>query len=367
MKPATILTLLLLLISSFALNAQRPAATDFAAVDRKIMRIPDSLSTTTSGIAGFINANFKNDGDKVRAIYTWIASNIRYDVESMNTAVSYERKEEMVLKPLRTRKGICENYAALFDELSRKTGLRSYVISGYTKQNGRIATLPHAWNAAQINNQWYLFDATWGAGFVDAGKFHKKITYDHFMMRPSVAILSHMPFDYLWQFLDYPYTSREFYSGLTQQSTAKQSFSYADTLQLWDKQYQLERMAATVYRIEKNGIANTMVANRLKFIQTEIRHENQKSTINIYNTAIVSYNDGIYSLNEYINQRNRLPANAKPGPGLLRLLDDAGRKLKESRYLTAKIMNPEPKIARQIKDLQQSLAEAEAHVKRLRR
>lgn len=368
-KPLPLLKLLLfvaILFQSFTINAQRPASNTLALVDKKMQQIPESLTTTTTDIAGFINDNFSTDAEKARAIYIWLASNIRYDVESMNRKAVYERKEELVLKPLRTHQGICENYAALFDELSQKTGLRSYVISGYTKQNGRIATLPHAWNAAQIGNKWYLFDATWGAGFVNNGRFHKKISHDYFMMQPAVAIQSHMPFDYLWQFLDYPYTSREFYSGLTQQSTSKKSFSYADTIQLWEKQDHAERLASSAYRIEKNGIANTMVADRLKFIQTEIRHENQKGTINMYNTAIVSYNDGIYSLNEYINQRNRLPANAKPGPGLLKLLDDAGRKLKESKYLTTKIMNPEPKIAKQIRELQQSLAEAEAQVRRLK-
>ena len=34
---------------------------------------------------------------------------------------------------------------------------------------------------------------------------------DYFMMKPEKAIKSHMPFDPLWQFLNYPITSTEFY------------------------------------------------------------------------------------------------------------------------------------------------------------
>jgi len=40
----------------------------------------------------------------------------------------YEQKEEKISKPLKYRKGICENYAALFNDLCSKSGIKSFVI-----------------------------------------------------------------------------------------------------------------------------------------------------------------------------------------------------------------------------------------------
>jgi transglutaminase/protease-like cytokinesis protein 3 len=45
-------------------------------------------------------------------------------------------------------------------------------VSGYTKQNGAVDPMSHAWCASKIDNQWYIFDPTWvlalNNGFVNA-------------------------------------------------------------------------------------------------------------------------------------------------------------------------------------------------------
>ena len=46
-------------------------------------KIPDSLTTSTSGIANYINENFKSEDEKIRAVFYWTASNISYDVPNM--------------------------------------------------------------------------------------------------------------------------------------------------------------------------------------------------------------------------------------------------------------------------------------------
>jgi transglutaminase/protease-like cytokinesis protein 3 len=60
-----------------------------------------------------------------------------------------------------------------FNDLAQKSGIQSYIIEGYTKQYGKVSSLAHAWTAAKINNKWYVFDPTWGAGYVNNGKFFK--------------------------------------------------------------------------------------------------------------------------------------------------------------------------------------------------
>ncbi len=113
----------------------------------------------------------------------------------------YEDPGEKIAKPLRTKKGICENYAALFTAVCGQAGIESVVVIGYTKQRGFVDFIPHAWCAALVDGSWRLFDPTWGSGYVDKGKFVRKMNEDYFCAAPDAFIKSHMPFDYLWQFL----------------------------------------------------------------------------------------------------------------------------------------------------------------------
>lgn len=41
-------------------------------------------------------------------------------------------------KPLKTRKGICENFAMPYTSLCNRTGILSVVVVGYTKQKGFV-------------------------------------------------------------------------------------------------------------------------------------------------------------------------------------------------------------------------------------
>jgi transglutaminase/protease-like cytokinesis protein 3 len=205
MKCGKILLLLFLIpVFSFSQKKSAKQVNEFAAIDRKALEIPDSSTKSTAGIAGYIKANFSTETDKARAIFIWVATNLRYDIDNMFAINFYEQKSEKISKALLNRKGICENYAALFDDISTKAGLKSYIVEGYTKQNGFTDYIPHAWCAASIDNNWYLFDPTWGSGHVSEGKFVKKINNTYFKANPSTLIKSHMPFDYMWQFLQYP-------------------------------------------------------------------------------------------------------------------------------------------------------------------
>ena len=169
----TTLFLFALLLAQF-LYAQKATVKEYAAIDKKALLLPDSLTKTTNAIASYIDAHFTTDPEKARAAFIWVASNIQYDIANMFALNFYEKPQEKVSKPLRERKGICENYAALFTEICNKSGLKAYVVEGYTKQNGFADYIPHAWSAAQIGDTWFLFDPTWGSGYANGGKFYKK-------------------------------------------------------------------------------------------------------------------------------------------------------------------------------------------------
>ena len=351
--------ILLLILITQTVFAQKKTVNEYAVIDEKALQLPDSLTKSTDQIAAYVISNFVTDKDKSRAIFIWIASNIQYDIDNMFAINFYEKKEEKIAKPLRTRKGICENYASLFTDICTKSGIKSFVVEGYTKQNGFTDYIPHAWSAARIDSSWFLFDPTWGSGYVNGGKFFKKINNDYYMVSPSTLIKSHMPFDYLWQFLDYPITSQDFYEGKTQQNVTQPFFNFNDTLQFYEKQNYIDQLISSAYRVEKNGVRNSLIFDRLQHLKLEIENDRQTKTINLYNSSVVDYNDGINYLNEFINYRNNQFTPIKTDPEIQNMLDIVSNKLQEAKIKLGKISNPDINTLNMIRQLTKSIDDSE--------
>lgn len=328
------------------------------------------MTRTTDDIASYIRANFKTDKEKARAIFIWTASNIEYDIANMFAINFYEKPEEKIARPLRTRKGICENYAALFNGICNKAGIKSYIIEGYTKQNGFTDYIPHAWCAALVDSSWFLFDPTWGSGYLNGGKFYKKINNDYFKASPAVLIKSHMPFDYLWQFLHYPVSSQEFYEGKTQINTSKAFFNYTDSIAAYEKQTRADQLTASAERIEKNGVRNSMLFDRLQHIKAELEnikidHENarQAAIVNQYNSAVNDYNTGIEYLNDFINYRNKQFIPVKSDADIQNMVDLADGKLTSAKTKLNELTNADANITTAAGQLAKLAEEAANHVK----
>lgn len=349
---------LIILLTTQTVFAQKAAVNEFSAIDKKALQIPDSLTMTTGQIAYYINSNFATDKEKSRAIFIWVASNIQYDIDNMFAINFYEKSEEKIAKPLRTRKGICENYASLFTDICQKAGIKAYVIEGYTKQNGFVDYIPHAWSAALIDGNWFLFDPTWGSGYVNGGKFVKKINNDYFFASPSALIKSHMPFDYLWQFLYYPVTNQEFYEGKTQENKAKPYFNFIDTLKVYENLSHIDQIISSAYRVEKNGGKNSLVFNRLQYLKMEIENNRQIKIADLYNSAVVDYNEGIIALNDFINYRNRQFVPKKTDPEIQKMLEVADIKFKEARSKLLQITNADMNTNNLIRQLTKSIDDA---------
>jgi hypothetical protein len=361
MKQLTLIIVLILLIQ--ILHAQKVVLSAFATIDKKALQLPDSLTITTDDIAHYITSNFKRDKEKTRAIYVWIANNILYDIDNMFAINFYEQKQEKISKPLKTRKGICENYAALFNDICAKSGIKSFVIEGYTKQNGFTDYIPHAWCAALVDSSWFMFDPTWGSGYISNGKFYKKINNAYFKVNPSTLIKSHMPFDFLWQFLNYPVTNQEFYEGKTEQNNVKPFFNYKDSIEIYEKKSSVEKSIASSYRIEKNGVKNSLIFDRLQHIKLEVENERQKKTITLYNLAVSDYNVGINDFNAFIQYRNKQFAPTKSDAEIQHMIDTANNKLKNAKAKLSEIKTADANTISLVTQLTKSIDDAATHIK----
>ena len=281
-----------------------PATDEFEETDKLALAIPDLETGSTDDIAAYIDKHFHGSREKTRAIFIWIAKSVRYDLANMFALNFYEKREEKIEKILKTRTGTCDNYSTLFDALCAKTGVKSYIVTGYTKQNGFTDYIPHAWCAAFVDTAWFLFDPTWGSGYVSNGKFIPRVNNFYFMTRPSALIRSHMPFDYLFQFLYHPVTTEQFYAGRTAETGEVPYFNFIDSLAVYDKQDSLAYAIAAYARIEKNGVKNAMVFDMLEHLRREIDYEKQNRVVTLYNSALLDYNDGVHGYNQFVQYYN---------------------------------------------------------------
>jgi hypothetical protein len=182
------------------------------------------------------------------------------------------------------------------------------------------------------------------------------------MASPSVLIKSHMPFDYLWQFLNYPVTCQEFYEGKTQANKSKPFYNYVDSIRAYENLDYIGQLNASARRIEKNGIKNSMIFDRLQHIRLEIENDRQARTVNLYNTAVLDYNDGIKAFNDFIDYRNKQFTPVRTDLEIQAMIDDADKKLGDANSKLVRIKNPDANTASMINQLTQSINDAASHV-----
>ncbi|WP_275315175.1 transglutaminase domain-containing protein [Tenacibaculum bernardetii] len=194
-------------------------AQDFTSIDEKIKTYPKII--TADKLANKITADFNSDQEKVRAVFSWLAFNIRYDLEEFynpsqkKIAFRYRTedekqakikaiKEAIVTKTLSSRSAVCEGYAQTFSKICSLLNIENEVIKGHVRNSssdiGKINNRTnHAWNAVKLNNKWMYIDATWAAGSVTYGKWQRNFNNYYYNIPKEKYFFTHFPEDVLWQ------------------------------------------------------------------------------------------------------------------------------------------------------------------------
>ena len=138
-----------------------------------------------------ICADAESDYDKLLKIHDWVAENICYDTDFVNNkGDSAGNSAGAVYK---SRRGVCEGYAALTKALVNAQGIPCRTVHGYSLGAGepsswseelaKTKNTNHAWNRAYADNRWINIDNTWDSNskYID-GKYYfsSKISYDYF-------------------------------------------------------------------------------------------------------------------------------------------------------------------------------------------
>lgn len=164
--------------------------------------------------------SLSTDVEKFRAIYRWVCTNIENDYKAFkkndnerkryrNDSVKLEKWNKQFskiafLKLLKDKKTVCTGYAYLIKELSNYANINCEIINGYGRTAYEIKEkyhLPnHSWNAVQLNNKWYLCDATWSSGNFHLDEYYFEYNYNngYFLCKPEMFVKNHYPLDDKW-------------------------------------------------------------------------------------------------------------------------------------------------------------------------
>lgn len=104
-----------------------------------------------------LTKDLTNDEDKLKAIYSYIVSNIKYDFAKLGTLKSDYLPD--IDSTLKSGKGICYDYASIMAAMLRSTGIPTKLVKGYsTNVKGY-----HAWNEVynKETKSWITIDTTY--------------------------------------------------------------------------------------------------------------------------------------------------------------------------------------------------------------
>ncbi|MGL5378978.1 transglutaminase-like domain-containing protein [Clostridium sp.] len=131
-----------------------------------------------------ITKNCKNDREKAKKLYSWVGSNITYDMEKANKALKNEEVSNSgAIEAWNTRRGICFDYACLYVAMAKSTGLKVRLITGEAFDGTKYG--PHAWNEVYLEDEdkWIKLDPT----FYLAGDYFDNKSFDEDHIADNVA------------------------------------------------------------------------------------------------------------------------------------------------------------------------------------
>ncbi len=274
-------------------------------VGNKMDQLPISQTQSISAIASYITSRFTTEDDKIAAVYYWTAHAIRYDLPgSTNGQYDTQTSPEKVQSALSSRKGVCMHYAEVFKALAIACGIPVELVSGYTKQYGKISTQTHQWCAAKLNGKWELFDPTWGAGVVVENQYQEKFDLYYFRTNPTNLIQSHYPFEYLWQLVANPLSPEQFKRNEIGPQGPKITCNPAVEIEAFLAMSEVEKSKTTLNHMQTMGVINGMLRTEEAFLKREISYFGLNSTSDKLSQLVDDFNASISAYNKIVLFRN---------------------------------------------------------------
>ena len=147
-------------VEVYAVDADVTLESEFAPYLRPNLFCDYDDSSAAVAKARDLAAGAENEGDVMRDVCIWVASNITYDYDK---AAELSGTSGYVPSPdetLASGTGICFDYASLSAAMLRSLGIPCKVVTGYVSPDG----VYHAWNLVYIDGSWTSVEFSVRAG-----------------------------------------------------------------------------------------------------------------------------------------------------------------------------------------------------------
>lgn len=142
-------------------------------IKKYVEKTPRENENSISSLVNYLVDPLDDDYDKARAIAFWIASRISYDeffyIKGKTTKLIKSYQGQTPQELLKSRAGICGDFARLFQEMCERAGIRAYIIHGYaypsssTYSRKHNSNTGHAWNYFKYHGKKIYVDTTFMA------------------------------------------------------------------------------------------------------------------------------------------------------------------------------------------------------------
>lgn len=149
-------------------------------------------------LAKVITSKCLNTYQKIREIHDWVASNIYYDMDALNSG-KYVRANNSAIGTYNLKRSVCQGYSNLSVALCRACGIPSvgmlcYSIDdnehgGWDLHENMVAESNHVLTFAYVDGRWAIIDVTWdSSNTYENSEYHKRTG-------GNVSAVSHKYFD----------------------------------------------------------------------------------------------------------------------------------------------------------------------------
>lgn len=273
-----------------------------------------------------LTKNLTTDVEKLRAIYTWICTNIsndfrmyslnkrkrkRYAKDSIKLQ-NWNSKFKLKLfkKLLKRKRTICTGYAYLLKEMCIIAGLEAKMVNGIGRTStvdlSKITMPNHTWNVVKLNNKWYLCDPTWSTGisFPEDGRFQFLYNDGYFLTDPSLFIQNHFPVENQYTLLEK--------TTLSFKDFAEFPLLYGDAFTVLEKHISPKKMFNSIQKNDvvtfKYQLKKEINLTKVKFVKVNKFSETKvKPKINLQNNVLIlNYsfkNSGFFDFHLYLENK----------------------------------------------------------------
>ena len=162
----------------------------------------NDLDTEIASIISSVTNSSMSNYELLQAIYNYVKNKLSYEMmyliwnelwELQDTYSYYDYDGMDVMRAiysLRTGKGVCDNYAALFMILARRIGFDAYVVGGSVNKVGG-GTTGHAWVMIKAGGTYYIFDPqiedNKGTSYDYFGKTDSELPIYHYNLSSNIS------------------------------------------------------------------------------------------------------------------------------------------------------------------------------------